>query len=100
MAENEIYPDGDASAFSDRGHGMSQKPLDIDDVILKIHAAPLEPQGWRIVIEDLLKLCTAEKAVMLTVGLTPASKPWELSVNFNAAALQEYATHWASQDLL
>ncbi len=79
---------------------MSQKTLDIDDVILKIHAAPLEPQGWRTVMEDLLELCTAEKAVMLTVGLTPASKPWELSVNFNAAALQEYAAHWASQDLL
>jgi DNA-binding CsgD family transcriptional regulator len=79
---------------------MSKKSTDIEDVILKIHAAPLEPQGWQVVIQDLLNLCDAEKALMLTVGLTPAIKPWERTINFDLRTLQEYASHWASRDLL
>jgi hypothetical protein len=67
---------------------MSQKEPDLDDLILKIHAAPLEAQGWRSVIQDLLTLCEAEKALMLTVGLTPAIKPWERTINFDLATLQ------------
>jgi DNA-binding CsgD family transcriptional regulator/PAS domain-containing protein len=81
---------------------MSQKPPDIDDVILKIHAAPLEPHGWQTVMRSLMDLCEAENALMLTVGATqmPSIKSWEPSLNFNPAALQDYASHWGSQDLL
>jgi len=79
---------------------MSQKTLNIDDVILRIHAAPLEPHGWQSVIQDLLSLCEAEKALMLTVGVTPATQPWERTINVDIGTLQEYASHWASQDLM
>jgi DNA-binding CsgD family transcriptional regulator len=79
---------------------MSQKATNIDDVILRIHAAPLEPNGWQSVIQDLLNLCEAEKALMLTVGISPATKPWERTINFDIETLQEYASHWASHDLL
>jgi DNA-binding CsgD family transcriptional regulator len=39
---------------------------------------------------------------MLTVGAAqlPSIKLWEPSLNFNPAALQDYASHWGSQDLL
>jgi DNA-binding CsgD family transcriptional regulator/PAS domain-containing protein len=81
---------------------MSQEALDIDDVILQIHAAPLEPRGWQIVMRSLMDLCEAENALMLTVGTAqlPTIKSWEPSLNFNPTALQDYASHWGSQDLL
>jgi DNA-binding CsgD family transcriptional regulator len=81
---------------------MSQKPPDIDEVILKIHAAPLESNGWREVMRSLMDLCQAENALMLTVGATqsPSIKAWEPSLNFNPDALRDYAVHWGSQDLL
>jgi len=72
----------------------------IDNIILRIHAAPLEPHGWNAVAKDLLALCRAERAVMLRVGLTPAVKPWSLPLEFDPAALNEYALHWAPLDLL
>ena len=76
--------------------------LDLDQTILQIHAAPLEPQGWLRVMRSLMDLCNAENALMLAVGATqlPTIKSWEPSLNFNPAALQDYASHWGSQDLL
>jgi DNA-binding CsgD family transcriptional regulator len=99
---------GDASHYSNignpdaRSYGMSQKKPNIDDVILRIHAAPLEPHGWQLVMRSLMDLCAAQNALMLTVGTTPVPtiKSWEPSLNFNPTALQDYATHWGSQDLL
>jgi DNA-binding CsgD family transcriptional regulator len=81
---------------------MSQKTPDMDDIILKIHAASLEPQGWQAVMKSLMDLCQAENALMLTVGASqvPTIKSWEPSLNFNPAALRDYALHWGSQDLL
>jgi DNA-binding CsgD family transcriptional regulator len=76
------------------------KPLDLDEAILQIHRAPLESQGWHSVIETLMDLCAAEKALMLTVDQTAAGRPWERSTNFDANTLREYAAHWANQDLL
>jgi DNA-binding CsgD family transcriptional regulator len=81
---------------------LSQKTPDMEDIVLKIHSAPLEPQGWQIVMRSLMDLCEAESAMMLTVGVAqvPTIKSWEPSVNFNPAAMQDYALHWGSQDLL
>jgi DNA-binding CsgD family transcriptional regulator len=73
---------------------------DLEEAILKIHAAPLEPRGWHSVIQSLMDLCGAEKALMLTVGLTSTARPWERSINFDSRALQEYACHWSTEDLL
>jgi DNA-binding CsgD family transcriptional regulator len=73
---------------------------ELEEVILKIHAAPLEPRGWYSVIQSLMGLCGAEKALMLTVGLTATARLWERSINFDPLTLQEYASHWATQDLL
>jgi DNA-binding CsgD family transcriptional regulator len=76
--------------------------LSVDDIILKIHAAPLEPQGWQDVMRSLMDLCEAEHALMLTVGASrvPKIEAWEPSVDFNPDALVDYAENWGSQDLL
>lgn len=72
----------------------------IDDLILKIHGLPLEPQGWGSVIQSLQDLCQADKGILLRVGAAPAMKPWVLPINFNAGALDDYTDYWAAQDLL
>jgi DNA-binding CsgD family transcriptional regulator len=80
--------------------GMSRlKKQDPDDLILKIHAAPLEPRGWHSIARHLLELCDAEKSLMVTIGLAP-EKFKDRSLNFSPSSLADYATHWVSEDLL
>jgi DNA-binding CsgD family transcriptional regulator len=71
----------------------------IDDVILQIHAAPLEPQGWRAVAQSLLTLCRAESALIIRVGLTPKHAPWLLPLKYDPASLADYSAHWGHRDV-
>jgi DNA-binding CsgD family transcriptional regulator len=72
----------------------------IDDLILRIHAAPLEPQEWRAIIQALHDLCKAEKATLIRVGPTPGAKPRVIPINIDERALRDYVEYWGSQDLL
>ena len=72
----------------------------IDDLILRIHAAPLEPQGWGAIIQKLQDLCHAEKATLIRMGLTADAKPWVVPANLDERMVRDYVDYWAPQDLL
>ena len=79
---------------------MTTHAPSIDDLILKIHAAPLEPQGWGAIIQTVQDLCKAEKASLIRVGLTPDAKPWVIPLNIDEQMIRDYVDYWAPQDLL
>jgi DNA-binding CsgD family transcriptional regulator len=78
---------------------MEKKPT-IDDVILEIHAAPLELRGWEKVSQSIVTLCEAERAALLRVGLDPSSAPVMISTNLDPETILEYFTTWAPHDVL
>lgn len=73
----------------------------VDDIILQIHAAPLEPQGWQSVMTSLIDICQAESAAMITIGdgPVPSSKQFVPTREFNPGVVENYP-QWVSQDLL
>jgi len=72
----------------------------VDDLILRIHAAPLEPQGWGPIVQALQDLCRAEKATLIRMGLAPDAKPWVVPANIDERMVRDYVDYWAPQDLL
>jgi len=78
---------------------MEKKPA-IEDVILEIHAAPLEPQGWMSVSKSIVALCDAERAAVLRVGLDAVNPPMVISTNLDQETIHEYFTTWAPHDVL
>jgi DNA-binding CsgD family transcriptional regulator len=78
---------------------MEKKP-DLDDLTLKIHAAPLAPDGWTAVSRSLVALCDAERSALLRVGPDPANAPVMISTNLDPDTLGEYFSTWAAHDVL
>jgi hypothetical protein len=78
---------------------MTIRPAGIDELILKIHSAPLQPDGWNAVATDLIGLFHADSAALLRISSDPTLTPWVLPIGFDPAALESYASHWAARDL-
>jgi DNA-binding CsgD family transcriptional regulator len=78
---------------------MEKKPA-FDDILLRIHAAPLDPQGWNTVSQSIVDLCGAERAALLRVGVDPLNTPMMISTNFDPKIVREYFTTWAPYDVL
>lgn len=77
---------------------MTSCRLNIENLILRIHATPLAPETWRGVIEAISNELGACSALMLRINTGPGAHPWLLPVNYDLEAVPPYTEHWVKHD--
>ena len=78
---------------------MAHVNPNVDDLILSIHSAALDPDGWSRVGLELLSLVSAHSGIGLRVPSQAHPEPWAVLIDFDPDAAREYAEHWGRQDL-
>lgn len=78
---------------------MPDEPSDIAELILRIHAAPLQPETWRSVLEDLRRRVRAQRALIHTPVPPSPDKYWHVASQVGNDILDPYARHWARHDV-
>jgi DNA-binding CsgD family transcriptional regulator len=78
---------------------MPVRSPNIDELILGIHAAALEPDGWNRVGRELLSVLSVHSGVGLRVPSHAHPEPWAVLIDFDASAAAAYAAHWGRHDL-
>jgi hypothetical protein len=71
---------------------------DLDSLILRIHAAPLQPERWADVVEELRRLADAQRALIHAPTPHDPSGYWCVTAQWAPEAILEYARDWAHQD--
>lgn len=77
-------------------------PFDSDDaakLILRIHAAVVEPQAWTSVAEELRRATNARGAIVHTSQVQSFDDYWCFLAEIDAPELAIYAREWMSQDV-
>jgi DNA-binding CsgD family transcriptional regulator len=78
---------------------MSVSTPNVDELILAIHSASFDPDGWNHVGRSLLKALSAHSGI----GLRGASKrypeSWALNMDVDPSAASAYADYWGGQDI-
>ena len=80
---------------------MNARTVDLDDLILAIHAAALAEDGWTRVGNDLCRAFGADGASLVRPGGTPtlkAIKPWCRLFELEGGFVKEYVEHWGQHD--
>lgn len=78
---------------------MPERHTDVDDLILTIHSAALEPDGWTRVGHELLIRLSAHCGLGLRVPSHTHPEPWAVLIDYDQSAAAEYAKHWGPYDL-
>jgi DNA-binding CsgD family transcriptional regulator len=78
---------------------MGDSPPTLEELILKIHAAPLQPDLWQSVIRDVLGSVRAQSGVLLTPNPKTPQDFWCVSANLDGSTLQQYARDFVADDL-
>lgn len=79
---------------------MRKPTPSVEELILRIHAAPLQRDGWQTVARDMMALVGANRAILLKMGATPQERPWAVPLEFNPEVLKGYMDHWAPEDVM
>ena len=78
---------------------MPVSHTDVNDLILTIHSAALEPNGWNRVGQELLSALSAQSGIGLRVPSHARPEPWAVLIDFDPSAAAAYAEHWGREDL-
>lgn len=73
--------------------------VDIDRLILDIHAAPLEPDRWHGVLESLCEIHRAENGQLLSIPATRNAPFWSISRGVSDEAKADYAAEFGPEDV-
>jgi DNA-binding CsgD family transcriptional regulator/PAS domain-containing protein len=68
--------------------------VDLDELILEIHAAALEEDGWAKIGARVRKVLGAEGALLLRLDADLSEKPWVRMIELDPAAVRHYIEHW------
>lgn len=78
---------------------MPRPSVDVDALILEIHAASLSQDEWPVIMRRLMGLVGAESALMHSVSIrTGGLGSWGLSQAIDPSFWPEVARRWAPQD--
>ena len=72
--------------------------MDVDALILTIHSAALEPDGWSRAGRELMMGLSAESGIGLRAPSPAQPEPWAVLIDFDRAAAAAYADHWGPYD--
>jgi DNA-binding CsgD family transcriptional regulator len=78
---------------------MNDRQEDLDQLILDIHASPLDPGRWHSVLESICRIHRAEKGQILSTPLAPDSSTWSVSVDVTPEATADYIAEFAAEDI-
>lgn len=73
-------------------------PDDLESLILRIHAAPLQPALWASVVEELRCLLGAQRALLHAPTPHNPAEYWCVPARYDSETMVEYARNWAHQD--
>jgi DNA-binding CsgD family transcriptional regulator/PAS domain-containing protein len=73
--------------------------LDVAELILRIHAAALEENGWERIGTDICRALGASGAGFVRPTVNPNIAPWVQFVNVDPAAAVQYNTAWGRYDI-
>lgn len=74
-------------------------PDDLESLVLRIHAAPLQPSLWAAVVEDLRCMLGAQRALLHAPTPRNPADYWCVPARYDPETMTEYARNWAHQDL-
>jgi DNA-binding CsgD family transcriptional regulator/PAS domain-containing protein len=77
---------------------MTDRQEDIDRLILDIHAAPLETDGWQGVVESVCHATGADKGLLFSVPRTLGTTFWNVSWEMSPDVTAEYSVEFAPED--
>lgn len=76
---------------------ISQEQL--DQLILDIHAAPLDEGKWRSVVRSVAAAVCADKALLFAVPTLPGVPFWNVALEVSEESLGQYAAEYAQEDV-
>ena len=71
----------------------------VNQLILDIHSAPLDPGRWQSVVTDVCRLVSADKASLFSAPLTAGMPYWNISYGLSPESTSEYAAEFVSDDI-
>jgi len=77
---------------------MSERPLDVEELILTIHTVALTPGGWTGIISALSQALSAEAASLIRPSHDPTIKPFCHLLERDASYVTDYMNQWGSHD--
>jgi DNA-binding CsgD family transcriptional regulator len=77
--------------------GISQEQL--DQLILEIHAAPLDGGSWQSVVRSVAGATGADSALLFAFPTAPGLPFWNVSMGISPELLAPYATEFAAEDV-
>ena len=78
---------------------MNKRQETLSDLILKIHAATLDPQAWTGVVEELRVALNGRGAMLHTPQVSVLEDYWCFQANFDPAEIERYARDWMPHDV-
>lgn len=69
------------------------------DLILKIHAATLDPQAWTQTVDELRVALNARGAMLHTPQISVLEDYWCFQAHFDPAEVERYARDWMAHDV-
>jgi DNA-binding CsgD family transcriptional regulator len=78
---------------------MTTHSPNIDGLILTIHSAALDEEGWSRVIRDLSHTFGARGAALVRPARAASIKPSASLFEFDAAFIRQYIEHWGHHDV-
>lgn len=78
---------------------MAHRKVDIDELILDIHATSLAPEKWSGVLMSISRLMAAQKAMVFSLPQTPGVAFWNFTLQMDPMCLKEYAAAFVHQDV-
>jgi DNA-binding CsgD family transcriptional regulator/PAS domain-containing protein len=76
---------------------MRTRP-NIDQLILDIHAAALEPDRWQHVVDGTRSLLNADRAMLFSVPMFPGEEFWHVAAELDPSLVPDYAQEFARED--
>ncbi|HEX6994088.1 MAG TPA: hypothetical protein VF339_08060 [Gammaproteobacteria bacterium] len=75
------------------------KKENLSDLILRIHAATLDPKAWTAVVEELRVALNGRGAMLHTPQVSVIDDYWCFHSNFDPAEIERYARDWMPYDV-
>jgi DNA-binding CsgD family transcriptional regulator/PAS domain-containing protein len=78
---------------------MAARSPDVEELILRIHAAVLAEDGWSRIAKDLCQAVGAHSGSFVRPSHNADAKPWTRFVEIDPNAVKDYADHWGHHDV-